>query len=137
MLLSPHFSLSEFTNSATADSYHIDNTPSNFVVKNLSVLCVSVLEPVRQIIHKPIVITSGYRSTALNKIVGGVENSYHLSGKAADIHVTSKQEGRTLALLFLDQKLTDLVILEINKQRLWLHVQWSKTPRHKYLEKTL
>ena len=47
----------------------------------------NVLEPIRDMVCTPIIITSGYRSPQVNKIVGGVDNSQHMSGCAADFHV--------------------------------------------------
>ena len=91
MKLSEHFDLNEFTRSATADRLHIDNSlnPSDptgqSIINNLRNLCEKVLEPLRQHFGIPVVISSGYRCPALNKAVGGVPNSQHLTGEAADI----------------------------------------------------
>lgn len=91
MKLTDHFSLSEFTRSSTADRLHINNTidlsvPSGqSVFKNLKNLCEQVLEPLREHFGIPVVICSGYRCPQLNKAVGGVPNSQHLKGEAADI----------------------------------------------------
>ena len=85
MLLTEHFALEEFTRSETAERLGIDNTPSEAVVEHLRRLCVLVLEPLRQRFGKPIRINSGYRCPALNRAVGGVRNSRHLTGDAADI----------------------------------------------------
>lgn len=85
--LTPHFKLSEFTKSSTASARGIDNTPPKEVIDNLRNLCEQVLEPLRQFFNVPIVIGSGYRCPALNKAVGGVKNSQHMTGEAADIHI--------------------------------------------------
>ena len=85
MKLSEHFDLNEFTRSATADRLHIDNTIPDELIPNLKNLCEQVLEPLRQHFGTPVVISSGYRCPALNKAVGGVPNSQHLTGEAADI----------------------------------------------------
>lgn len=85
--LTEHFKLSEFTRSSTAASRGIDNTPSKEIIANLRNLCEQVLEPLRQFFNVPIVIGSGYRCPALNKAVGGVKNSQHMTGEAADIHI--------------------------------------------------
>lgn len=85
--LSPHFILLEFVKSSTASARGIDNTPSKEVIDNLRNLCEQVLEPLRQFFNVPIVIGSGYRCPALNKAVGGVKNSQHMTGEAADIHI--------------------------------------------------
>ena len=79
-----YFSLSEFLNSATAKRLRIDNTPSFEVVDNLNKLA-DYLDVIREKLGKPILINSGYRSPILNKAVGGVANSQHLKGLAADV----------------------------------------------------
>ena len=85
MKLSEHFDLNEFTRSATADRLHIDNSIPEEFIPNLKNLCQQVLEPLREHFGIPVIISSGYRCPALNRAVGGVPNSQHLKGEAADI----------------------------------------------------
>lgn len=85
MQLSAHFTLQELTRSATAERLKIPNMFTADVVDNLQRLCTEVLEPLRAHLGHPITINSGYRCPALNKAVGGVPNSFHLTGRAADI----------------------------------------------------
>ena len=91
--LTEHFKLSEFTRSATASKYGIDNTldPANpihaEIIANLKNLCEQVLEPLRQFFNVPIIISSGYRCNQLNIKVGGVYASQHTIGEAADIQI--------------------------------------------------
>ena len=92
--LSQHFQLAEFTRSDTTQRRGIDNTPSLSVVVRLSGLCHNVLEPLRKFAGQPIIIGSGYRSPALNKAVGGVSNSQHMTGEACDIHLPSIEVGK-------------------------------------------
>lgn len=86
-----HFNLSEFFLSSTAEKNGIKNEPSldekATVVRNINLLVDNVLDPVRDMVRDPIIITSGYRSPRVNKLVGGVVNSQHMSGRAADFHV--------------------------------------------------
>lgn len=79
-----YFSLSEFLNSATAKRLRIDNTPSFEVVDNLNKLA-DYLDNIREKVGKPILISSGFRCPVLNKAVGGVSNSQHQKGLAADL----------------------------------------------------
>ncbi|WP_374764254.1 D-Ala-D-Ala carboxypeptidase family metallohydrolase [Yunchengibacter salinarum] len=84
--LSPHFRLEEFTRSSTARRRGIVNRVSEpYQVANLRQLCRAVLEPLRALYRRPIVITSGFRSPALNRALGGVPESQHLLGEAADL----------------------------------------------------
>lgn len=83
MMLSPHFALAEFTASETAARRGIDNTPSPAIIEHLK-MTAELLEDVRVILRAPILITSGYRCTALNAAIGGAANSAHIEGRAAD-----------------------------------------------------
>lgn len=75
--LTPHFRLREFL-------HDDDPLPSDGIIRNL-ILLAQRLETVRQLFDRPILIHSGYRTPAHNKAVGGVKNSFHLKGMAADI----------------------------------------------------
>lgn len=88
MKLSPHFTLEEFTRSATARRLNIDNTPGDREVLAMIELCSRVLEPVRAHFGgKPVRVTSGYRSPALNKAVGSSWRSQHRKGEAVDFEI--------------------------------------------------
>lgn len=86
-----NFKLSEFFVSSTADKNGIKNEPSldarATIVRNINLLVDNVLDPVRDMVNTPIIITSGYRCPQVNRLVGGVDNSQHMSGCAADFHV--------------------------------------------------
>ena len=86
-----HFNLSEFFRSSTAAKNGIKNEPSiderATIVRNINLLVDNVLDPVRDMVDAPIIITSGYRCPQVNRLVGGVDNSQHMSGCAADFHV--------------------------------------------------
>ena len=86
-MLSPHFSLSEFTTSTTASQCGIDNTPTPEAMINLEQLAM-VMEQVRDLCGGvPITITSGYRCEELNTACGGASNSAHKYGLACDFIV--------------------------------------------------
>lgn len=91
--LSPHFSLSEFTKSATARSHGIKNEPDPEHVENLRALCVHTLEPLREALGLPIIITSGYRTKQLNHLlVNHSVKSQHMNGQAADFYVAEPKD---------------------------------------------
>ena len=86
--LSPHFCLDEFTKSSTAMKHGIKNTPPQEAVDNLKALCQGCLEPLRMALDLPIIITSGYRTKALNSMLAhSSERSQHMLGQAADFVV--------------------------------------------------
>lgn len=86
-----HFTLSEFFRSSTAAKNGIKNEPSiderATIVRNINLLVDNVLDPVRDKFGIPVIITSGYRYPQVNRLVGGVDNSQHMSGCAADFHI--------------------------------------------------
>lgn len=84
------FTPDELTRSETAHRLGIDNRPDGVVMKNLQELVRHVLDPAREMWGRPIRVTSGYRCTALNAAVGGSRNSQHITGRAADITVGSR-----------------------------------------------
>lgn len=85
--LSAHFSLEELVLSQNAVRHELDNTPSPECVAQLVRLCNLILEPLRAHLAAPVVISSGYRSPAVNALAGGVATSQHCQGRAADILV--------------------------------------------------
>lgn len=87
MRLSSNFTLQEFIRSQTASRLGIDNTPPEEVKKRLKTLANAVLEPVRAHFGKPVRISSGYRSLALNDAVGSKSSSHHILGCAADFEI--------------------------------------------------
>ena len=80
-----HFTLKELTRSSTAERLGIRNKPAVCEVAALERLVRYVLDPLRERYGRPVVVTSGYRSPALNRAVGGAATSQHLRGEAADI----------------------------------------------------
>ncbi len=91
MLLTPHFSLEELTHSSKAMSMGIENTPTPQHLVNLQNLA-ERMEEVRALFNRAIEITSGYRNPVVNAAVGGVPNSAHALGHAADFHVDGEHD---------------------------------------------
>ena len=83
--LTKHFSLEELCASATAKARGIQNKPNAQQIISLVYLAAYVLEPLREAMHEPIPISSGFRCEQLNRAVGGVSNSQHMRGQAADL----------------------------------------------------
>ena len=140
--LSPHFTLAEMCKtcaktadgrSAQGDALLAKNIPSHVHIENLKRLC-GWLEMLRDEWNRrygegddPIVINSGYRSEAVNKAVGGVKGSNHLTGCAADIRVAGMEQALRYAVILLDisdesQEDFDELLLERSpKGSYWLH----------------
>lgn len=86
MNLSPNFTLEELTVSEVAQRKGLDNTPNATEVANL-VRVAELLEQVRALINKPILVNSAFRSKPVNDAVGSKDTSQHRIGCAADIRV--------------------------------------------------
>jgi zinc D-Ala-D-Ala carboxypeptidase len=83
--MTKNFTLEELTHSITAQNRGIDNTPPVMAVASLRALAVSVLQPARDYLKKPITVSSGFRCEKLNKLLGGAKHSQHKNGEAADL----------------------------------------------------
>jgi hypothetical protein len=121
--LSEHFTLGEMTVSNHKEVYNI---PSHEAIANMKRLC-QWLEVLRERAGTPIRINSGYRSPQLNKKIGGVANSNHLTGCAVDIRVSGMEQLIRYAAILLDyaeeshQDFDELLIEKNRYGAIWLH----------------
>lgn len=120
--LTPHFTLEELIKSDTAVRFNLDNTPTPDVIENLKWLCVKILEPLRGKVG-PILVSSGYRSLAVNTKVGGASNSAHILGQAADISVPNMTVEQLYQLIKTTALPFDQLIQEFNA---WVHIQYKR-----------
>tara|TARA_Y100000741_G_C18107473_1_gene499436 strand:+ start:120 stop:575 length:456 start_codon:yes stop_codon:yes gene_type:complete len=111
MQLTKNFSLREFTKSQTAERMGIDNTPPEEIIPKLSFLATQILEPLREKIDKPILITSGYRCPELCEAIGSKPTSQHTKGEAVDIEAIGMST-LNLAEMIINHFDFDQVILE-------------------------
>lgn len=134
--ISKHFSLDEFTISQEAVRLGIDNTPPQRIILNIRELCESMLDPLRDALNAPLIISSGYRCPELNRRINGAPGSAHMHGLAADI-VSPAASARDICALIVKLGLRfDQVIDEFSS---WCHVaivpnQSEKKPRFETLE---
>ena len=122
-----HFTIEEMYASDTAKRLGIDNKPSVQQMINLIYLCAYVLEPLRVAMKEPIKIGSGFRCQKLNKAVGGVYNSQHLKGQAADLCIDGDlQKGRKWFEYIRKNLPFDQLIWEKNPNTgsCWVHVSF-------------
>ena len=129
--LSVHFTLGELTKSKNHPEIY--NIPSRVAIENLKRVTVW-LEVLREQWNRlygegddPIIITSGYRSKELNRAVGGVATSNHLTGCAVDIRVAGKEQLLRYAVILLDyadhthQDFDELILEHGKNGTIWLH----------------
>jgi hypothetical protein len=101
MQLSTHLSLAEFIVSDTAKRNGIDNTPTPEHLENAKILAEKVFEKIRVGLGKPIYLSSGYRSKALNDATkGSSATSEHCTGEAMDLDQDGRSNGITNKQVF-------------------------------------
>lgn len=138
-----HFTMEELYASATATAKGINNKPSVQQMINLVYLTAYVLEPLRVAMGEPIKIGSGFRCQQLNKAVGGVYNSQHMKGQAADLCIDGDiQKGRKWFNYIKNHLPFDQLIWEHNsKGTYWVHVSFVYPDfgknRHKVIDDLL
>lgn len=133
MKLTENFDLSEMISSNTAIIDHIANVPGPEETEHLKALCVNILQPLRNAVGT-IHISSGFRSEALNKRVGGAATSQHVLGEAADITMPDMAK----AFIYIKNHLPyDQLIWENGNdcQPSWIHVSYSDRNRRQILRK--
>lgn len=127
--LTEHFTFEELTASNTAAAHHIDNTPPADVADHLHVLAEG-LELVRTLLDFPLHINSGYRCPALNKVIGGVPNSAHQTGYAADF--VCPQFGVPIDVVHKIQE-SDIKFDQLIQEGTWTHISFDPAMRQEVL----
>ena len=123
MKLSSHFSLEELTHSDTAVRLGIDNTPTAEIIDNLTFLA-NELEYVRTILGHPMLISSGFRSYALNDHLGSKRTSSHTKGLAVDFICPSFGNPHSVCHAIVSANINyDQVILEYDR---WVHLSFKQ-----------
>ena len=130
MKLSEHLDLAEVTRSDTAKRKGISNQPTAEHLENFKKLAENIFEPIRKHFGVPIYISSGYRSSALNKFIGGETSSQHLLGQAIDIDMDGSSSEVTNKMVFdyIKDKLPfDQLIWEFGTKDNpdWVHVSYK------------
>ena len=127
--LTEHFTLEEMAASGTAIRMGIRNWPNGEQAGSLHQLCVNVLEPLRLRFGR-IIIASGYRCPQVNSAVGGVKNSQHMRGEAADIHCSSLEEAHRYYDFIRLNLVFDQLLLERRMRNgcCWVHVSYISQP---------
>jgi zinc D-Ala-D-Ala carboxypeptidase len=121
--LSKNFNLSEFVRTSTG----IDNIPTPEAVQNLELLVQNILQPLRDAVGKPIRITSGYRSPAVNASVkGSSTTSQHMKGQAADFQIDGMTNQQIIDLVRKLKLPYDQIIDEQLKGKKWIHVSYVR-----------
>ena len=121
--ITKNFTLEELSHSNTAVARGIENIPDVQQQLNLTALAKRLLQPLRDIYNEPFIINSGFRSQETNKAVGGVPNSQHTKGQAADVQV--KDPRKLLTALLKSGLDFDQAILYQDGRNNFLHMSYN------------
>lgn len=124
--ISKNFTLEELTASATAKARGITNKPDTQQVCNLCALVHHVLQPLRSAVGVSVPISSGFRSEALNRAVGGASSSQHMKGEAADISISGDMAKgkRWFDWIKSHCEFDQLIWEHSSKGTYWIHVSY-------------
>lgn len=121
--ITPHFTLEELTTSETAERNGWDNTPGEVEMANLKRLA-NLLEQVRALVNKPVMVNSAYRSKKVNDAVGSKDTSQHRLGCAADIRVPGMTPDQVCRAVIASGIAYDQIIREFDR---WTHISVPNT----------
>ena len=134
MLLSKNLTLAEVTRSESAKRKGISNEPTAEHLENFRKLALHVFQPIREHFLVPIHISSGYRSAALNKAIGGASSSQHCTGEAIDIDMDGTSVTNAQVFNYIKDNLNfDQLIWEFgtDKNPDWVHVSYESTGKQR------
>lgn len=121
--ITQNFTFEELIHSNTAKAKNISNVPNEIQKGCLLRLAIDLLQPLRNVYKKPMVINSGFRSEEVNKLVGGVPNSQHTKGQACDVRVEDPRE--LLEVLLKSNLAFDQAILYQDGKNNFLHISYN------------
>ena len=127
-----NFKISELIHSDEANKRKINNMPDINSLDNMLELIVYCLQPIRDKLKKPMIITSGYRNAQVNKLVGGVSNSMHQYGQACDFKVSGMTPAQVVEFIKKSGVEFDQLICEYDK---WVHISYVKGNNRKQVLK--
>jgi hypothetical protein len=134
MQLSKNLSLAEVMRSETAKRKGVSNMPTEAHITNFKLLAEKVFQPIREHFGVPIHISSGYRSAALNKAIGGAASSQHCSGEAIDIDMDGTSVTNAAIFNYIKDNLEfDQLIAEfpVNSNPAWVHVSYESSGKQR------
>lgn len=134
MQLSKNLSLAEVIRSETAKRRGVSNMPTDAHIANFKLLAEKVFQPIRDHFGVPIHISSGYRSAALNKAIGGAASSQHCSGEAIDIDMDGTSVTNAQIFNYIKDNLEfDQLIWEFGTDANpdWVHVSYESTGKQR------
>lgn len=134
MRLTENFTTQEVTRSETAQRLGIDNCLSIEMLDNAYCFAKAVLQPLRDHIGGAFLVSSWYRSKALNEAVGGTHNSAHLKAQAVDFVIGGLSARQTYEIVLETLKtlhipFDQLIFESFTKDghtTEWVHLSWER-----------
>ena len=125
-----NFTMSELLHSDIAEKYNISNIPDKKSLDNMLILMLECLQPIRNYINKPMIISSGYRSPRLNghPLIQGKDNSQHITGQAVDFTVKGLTPKQIIEKVIASGVEFDQLI---NEHNIWVHISYNKGKNRK------
>lgn len=124
MQLTENISLEECIKSEKAKKLKIDNTPTKEVIENLKLLAINCLQPIRTHFNRKLLISSGYRCIALNKVISKAKNSQHITGQAVDFIIEGIRIIDVIAYI-RNNLVFDQLIEEHAGNKHWVHISFN------------
>lgn len=134
MQLSKNLALAEMIISSEAKRKGISNIPTEEHIANMKKLAINVFQPIREHFNSPIYISSGYRSSSLNKAIKGSSSSQHCSGEAMDIDMDGTTISNAQIFNWIKNNLVfDQMIWEFGTDANpdWVHVSYESTGKQR------
>ena len=128
----PSFWLSEFLQSDTASRQQLDNTPLPSEMANIRNILAPGMQTVRDCLMQPVFVSSGYRSPAVNRAVGGAVHSQHTQGLAADFKCPAFGMPITI-VQYLMRHCTQVRYDQLIHEGSWVHISFAQNPRGEVL----
>ena len=117
-----NFKMSELIHSDIANQANINNMPDIKSLDNMLELIFYCLQPIRNLIKKPMIIASGYRIQQVNFLAGGALNSQHKEGKAVDFIIKGMTPKEIVEIIKKSDIEFDQLINEYDK---WVHISYN------------
>jgi hypothetical protein len=126
-----NFKISELIYSDKAIEYNINNMPDINALDNMLELIFYCLQPIRDLIKKPMIITSGFRNQQVNFLAGGALNSQHKEGKAADFIIKGMTPKEIVEII----KNSNIEYDQLIDEKTWVHISFNKGKNRKQILK--
>ena len=120
-----NFKISELIYSQKAVQFNINNMPDINAIDNMLELIVNCLQPLRDKIKKPMIITSGFRNDIVNKLVGGSKTSEHTKGMAVDFVINGMTPKQIIDFIRKSGVKYTQLIEEYANNTSWVHISYN------------